>query len=134
MGRRVDTSEVLALARDFDRAPARLNRDLRKVFTVGANKIKKGMRADLRDGLSRSRSYLPELVGKINYDPVAGAGDVEFEVGIDKGGQGDLGNVAAFGTSNNAAVFDHTASLRREIPDLVRYSADAAENALPGTG
>jgi len=125
MGTYIDTSELRALANDLARAPERTKAKARKVMVVGANKVKKGMRRD-----ASGHRYLPELGSHVSYDMLTvGLG---FEVGIDKVGQGRLGNIAAYGTSNNAPVFDHTAAARREVPLIVNHLGDALEESALG--
>lgn len=131
MGAHFDTSEVDRLAADLSQARGRVQRQGAKVMLVGANKIKKKMREDLNDGLSSRRSHLKQLPIKVSYDRLDPLG-LGYEIGIDKGGQGNLGNVAAFGTANNAPVFDHTSALRREVPYIVRHLADEAQDAVFG--
>lgn len=124
MGIHIDTSELNRLALDLAQAPGRLQRKAPRVLLVGANKIKAEMRQD-----ASGHGNLPHLAYKVNYDRL---GTLEYEVGIDKGEQGSLGNVAAYGTSNNAPVFDHTASLRKELPHILRHLGDEAEDAVLG--
>ena len=125
MGIHVDASEVRALARDMAKAPSRMNRSGPRVMKKGAVQIKKGMAADFADN-----NYYPYISSAVNFDDIS---DWEKEIGVDKHGpQGGLGNILAFGTSNNAAVVDHVASLRRETPILVENLADAAEAAVFG--
>lgn len=120
MGVHIDTSEVDRLAVDLSEAPERLHRDVRKILEVGANKIKKGMRRDFT-----GHSHAPYIPAAIGYDQI---GEFAYEIGVDKHGpQGGLGNILAFGTSNNAPVVDHTAALTKETPVIVEKLADAAE-------
>lgn len=124
MGVHFDTSEVDRLAVDLTRADGRLRTRVGGALFVAANKIKKGMRRD-----ASGHRYLPELGRHVSYDK---RGQFEYEIGIDKTGQGRLGNIAAYGTSNNAPVFDHTAALRRETPILVRKLGEAAQDSVLG--
>lgn len=128
-GAHFDTSEIDRLAADLSAAPGRLQRRGAKVMLVAANKIKKNMREDIRQGLSNHRTHLPQLPYKVSYDHLDRLG-LEYEIGIDKGGQGDLGNVAAYGTSNNAPIFDPSSSLRREMPHIIRNLSDDAEQSV----
>lgn len=124
-----DTSEVDRLAVDLSRADGRLRTRTGQVLYVAANKIKKGMREDIREGLSRARSHLPDLPNRVSYDKT---GAFEYEIGIDKQGQGRLGNIAAYGTSNNAPIFDHTSALKREVPVMLHKLGEAAEESVLG--
>lgn len=120
----LDMSEVKELSRDFGKAPARINSATTKAIKTGAFKIKKGMRRD-----ASGHNYLAELAGTVNYDML---GPFEAEIGFDKKGQGRLANIGAFGSINNAAVFDHTRALHAEVPITVQKIAEAGEDALLG--
>lgn len=123
MSRRVefDTSELKALTADLSAGPGRMQRRAVKVFEVAANKIKAGMRED-----ASGHAYLGRLAYAVNYDRT---GLLDYEIGFDKQGQGNLANIVVYGSVNNAPVFDHTNSLRREVPHMVRNLADEAEDA-----
>lgn len=93
-----------------------------KVMAKAASKIRDGMREDFT-----GHNHAPSIPRAIDYT-VRG---LSIEVGVNKSGpQGALGNLLAFGSSKNAAVVDHTAALRRELPALERYLADVAEKSL----
>lgn len=119
-----DTSEVDRLALDLSRAPGRIQRSAAKVMLVAANKIKKGMRRDA-DG----HDYLPHIGYTVNYDKL---GDLSYEIGFDKEGQGNLANVLVYGSVNNAPVWNHTAPLYRELPHITANLGDAAAEAALG--
>lgn len=120
-----DTTELDRLAGDFSAAPGRVQREAPKVFDVGANKIKKGMIAD-----ATGHGHLPQLQRHVSYDRLA---LLRYEIGFDKEGQGNLANIAAFGSVNNAPVMDHRAALRREVPYIMRRLGNVGENAAVGT-
>jgi len=118
----IDASEVDALAVSLGKAGRKATLEAAKVIAKSAGKVAEGMRQDFT-----GHSHAPQIPRAINYD-VRG---LDFEVGVDKSGpQGGLGNLLAFGSSKNAAVVDHTASLRRELPAIEKYLADVAERAL----
>ena len=118
----IDTSEVNVLAVDFGKAGRKVVLEATKVVAKGAGKVADAMRQDFT-----GHRYAPAIPAAVNYD-VRG---LEFEVGVDKRGpQGGLGNILAFGTSNNAPVLDHTASLRRELPAIEKYLGDIGVDAL----
>lgn len=128
MGIEADFSQTRQLARDLDNAGPRAEREIRRVIRVGANVIKKGMRRDFS-----GHAHAPHIPNAISYDPVQTVGEIEYEIGVDKTGpQGGLGNILAYGTSNNAPVVDHTAALHREAPIVEQKIADAGENAPLG--
>ena len=117
-----DTSEVDRLAVSLGSAGRKATVEAMKVVAKGAGKVADGMRQDFTG--HRGAPHIPRAV---NYD-VRG---LEFEVGVDKRGpQGGLGNILAFGTSRNGPVLDHTASLRRELPELEKWLGDVAEKAV----
>lgn len=129
---RFDTSELERLAVDFSEAPGRIQRKAPKVMHKAAFNIKQGMRRDLRTGMyNHARTHIPDMLGQINYDRLDTLG-LAYEIGIDKDGQGKLGNFAAFGSINNAAIFNHTASMRREMPRLLRALGAVAEDSVFG--
>lgn len=119
-----DTSQVDLLAVDLRQAQGRIQRSAPKVFEVGANKIKRSMKR-----VASGHSYLPQLDQHVSYDR---HGDLNYEIGFDKVGQGNLANFAAFGSINNAPVMDHTLPLREEIPSIMKHLADEGEDAVLG--
>ena len=121
-----DTSEVNRLAVDLSQAPGRIQRKAPKVFEVGANKIKKTLRAD-----ASGHDYLKSgFAAKVNYDRF---GPLDYEVGFDDEGQGELANIAVFGSINNAPVvkspLEHA---RLELPSIERHLGDAGEESVLG--
>lgn len=120
----VDASEVNRLAVDLSRAPGRMRTRAEGVMYVAANKIKKGMKHD-----ASGHAHLPHLADHVSYDKI---GQFDYEIGFNKVGQGNLANIAAFGSVNNAPVFDHTAALRRETPHVIQKLAEAAEDEALG--
>ena len=118
----IDASEVDLLAVSLGKAGRKVALDSAKVIAKGAGKVAEGMRKDFS-----GHGHAPAIPRAINYD-VRG---LDFEVGVDKRGpQGGLGNILAFGTSKNAAVVDHTASLRRELPEIEKWLGDVGERAV----
>lgn len=110
------------LVADLGKAGRRATLDAAKVMTKGAVKVRDGMREDFT-----GHRHAPAIPRAVSYSVLG----LSFEVGVDKNGpQGGLGNLLAFGSSKNAAVVDHTAALRREMPAIERYLADVAEDAL----
>jgi hypothetical protein len=121
----IDASEVGLLAVDMSRAPQRLQRQAPDKLGHSARNI----RANMREDFSGHR-YAPHIPNAVNYSRL---GRLEYEIGVDKDGpQGGLGNILAYGTSNNAPVVDHTLSLHREVPSLERRLGEAAEDAVFG--
>lgn len=119
-----DTSQVDRLSIDLSEAPGRMQRKAPKVFEVGANKIKAGMKRD-----ASGHRFLPGLDSAVSYTRFDA---LDYEIGFDKRGQGNLANFAAFGSVNNVRVMDHTAALRHELPFIQRNLGDAGESAVLG--
>lgn len=120
-----DTSELDALARDFAAAPAKVIPALLPVANKAGVSIKGVMRRD-----ASGHSHLPGLSRAVEYDVDSDASSVTVTVGFRKQGQGNLANIAAFGTSNNAPVMDITRGLTAEVPKFMRWAARVAAEAL----
>lgn len=120
-----DTSEVDTLAADLSAAPGRMQRKAPKVFARGALKIKESLRSD-----ASGHGHLPHLEGTVAYTKFS---DLDYEIGFDDVGQGELAAIAVYGSVNNAPVmsspFEHA---RRELPFIERALADAGEEAVLG--
>lgn len=120
-----DSSEVNSLAADLSKAPGRIQRAAPKTLRKGAFDVKQRLRAD-----ATGHGYLPGLAAKANYDEIT---PLSYEIGIDKGGQGSLGNVAVYGTSNNSPIMSHPEThLRLEMPTILRHLGDDGEDAVLG--
>lgn len=120
----IDTHELDELAADLERGPGRVQRGAPRILARSATRVKAGMKAD-----ASGHNYLDELPGTVGKSRIS---ELEYEVGFDKRGQGKLANIIVFGSVNNAPVFSHTASLRRDIPILEREFGDAAEGWVFG--
>lgn len=121
----IDASEVDRHALDLSKAPGRIQRRAPKTLRKGAFDVKQRLR---RDALGHA--YLPGLAAKANYDEF---NPLSYEIGFDKSEQGHLGNVAVYGTSNNAPIMSSPADhLRLEMPTILRYLADDAEESVLG--
>jgi hypothetical protein len=121
----IDTSELDALARNLAAAPARIIPALVPVaHRAGAN-IKRTMRRD-----ATGHRHLTDLPRFVEYDVDQGATSITVDVGFRREGQGNLANVAAFGTSNNAPVMDITRGLVDEVPNFMRWVAKVGSEAL----
>lgn len=120
-----DTSDLTALARDFDAAAAKIVPALVPTAQRAGSAIKRTMR---RDATGHRR--LPGLGAKVEFEVSTGPRSVEVEVGFRKEGQGNLANIAAFGTSTQPPVMDVTRGLVDEAPKFMRWAAIAAVQAL----
>ncbi len=120
-----DTRELDRLARDFTTAPAKVIPAIVPVAHRAGAKIKASMRKD-----AAGHRHLPGLPRFVEYDVDVAPTSVTVEVGFRKEGQGNLANVAAYGTSNNAPVMDVTRGLRDEVPDFMRWVARVGSEIL----
>src|SRR5690349_15635431 len=123
--REIDTSELDALAAEFTAAPARVMAAIVPVAHKAGVNMKRTMRRD-----ASGHSRLPGLASKVDYTVDASANEVSVEVGFRKEGQGNLANVAAFGTANNAPVMDITRPLADEVPNFMRWVAKVGSEVL----
>lgn len=126
----VEVTGLAELSGSFLLAEHDITPETRKVIAKGALNIKNGMAADARVA---SPVHAPHFPSSISYDIDETATTVEAEIGPDKdrlGRQGALGNILAFGTANNAPVWDHAAAMEREAEPTERYLADVAERLL----
>lgn len=87
--------------------------------------MKRTMRKD-----ASGHAHLPRLQNFVEYDVEVTPVSVSVDVGFRKEGQGNLANVAAFGTVNNAPVMDVTRALRDEVPNFMRWVAKVGSEAF----
>ena len=120
-----DTSELDKLAGEFMAAPLKVIPALVPVANKAGVSMKGVMRRD-----ASGHSHLPGLSRAVEYDVTIDATSVTVDVGFRKEGQGNLANIAAFGTSNNAPVMDITRGLAAEVPKFVRWVAQVGAEAI----
>lgn len=125
MPKAFDTSELDALAREFMAAPARIIPALVPTANRAGNNIKRTMKKD-----ASGHGHLPGLSTMVEYDVDVNPTSISVEVGFRKEGQGNLANVAAFGTTNNAPVMDITRGLVEEVPKFMRWVAQVGAEAM----
>lgn len=121
----MDASEVHALAAHLSAAPAKVIASIVPVAHRAGVAIKRTMKAD-----ASGHKGLGGLPGRVSCDVDASATSVAVVVGFDKRGQGNLANIAAFGSVNNAPVMDITRGLSAEIPKFVEWVAKVGGEAL----
>ena len=121
----MEASEVHALAASFRAAPPRVMSAIVPVAHRAGLAIKRTMKAD-----AGGHGHLPGLAARVGYDLTSSATEVSVAVGFDKVGQGNLANIAAFGSVNNAPVMDITRGLTDEVPKFVQYLAKVGGEAL----
>lgn len=126
----VRTEGLDDLRNDLRTAPTRVHRNVVKAATVNAHRIR-----DTARQIISGHAHLPHYPSSITYDVTdrgVGGGALE-EIGPDKGrSQGPLGNIAEYGTSNNAPIPHLSPALDAQLPDLERGLAKAAADALEG--
>ena len=120
-----DTRELLQLADSFDNASLRLTSALRPTMERAGVGIKKRM-VSAASGHRR----LAGLPRTVEYDIDQRLTSISVEVGFRKEGQGNLANIAAFGTSDTPPIMDITAPLVAEVPLFMRFAAKAAAGVL----
>ena len=79
---------------------------------------------------SSGHSHLPGLSRTVEYDVDVAPTSVTVEAGFRKQGQGNLANIAAFGSVNNAPVMDITRALDEEVPRFMRWVVKVGSEAL----
>lgn len=124
-GSLIDTSEVYALAASLQAAPARVMVAIVPIASRAGLAIKRTMKAD-----ASGHRHLPGLSAHVEYDLDTSPTEVKVEVGFRKRGQGNLANIAAFGSINNAPVMDITRPLADEVPKFMRWVAQVGGEAL----
>ena len=121
----IDAHELQDLAASLMAAAAVITPALVPVANKAGVNIKKRMKAD-----ASGHRHLPGLARTVNYDVETGADYIEVEVGFEKKGQGNLANIAAFGTSRNGPVMDITLGLKAEVPSFTKYALKVAAEAI----
>ena len=120
-----DHSELDALARDLMAAPLKVIPALVPVANKAGVNMKRVMKSD-----ASGHRHLPGLASKVNYEVEVDAASLTVEVGFVDEGQGELANIAAFGTSKSAPVMDITRGLTEEVPNFMRWCAKVGGEAL----
>ena len=124
-----DVSQLRSFARDLERAPVKVVREVPKVVKRGANNIKRTMQADFRE--SRSFGHIARTV---SYDVTVDAGGVEAEVGPDKsrGGGASLAHIADWGGARGGGgtVEDPLGALAIEVPEFENALGKLLEDVL----
>lgn len=125
MGLHWDTSEANRLAVDLSKAPGRAQRKAPAVFARGAFEIKNRIKR-----AAKGHGHLPQIEAHVSYDEL---GPLTYEIGFNKVGQGNLANIAVFGSVNNAPVMESPVMIARyELPEIERHLGDVGEEAVLG--
>jgi len=118
----LDTSQVDALVVDLGKAGRKATLAAAAVIGRGALNIKAGMAADIAGS-----PHFKRVAASISYDVRGLSAEIGPEVGR---GAGSLAFIAAYGTSRTPATWDHTAALRRELPNIEKFLGQAGIEAL----
>lgn len=118
-----DSHEVDQFSANLRGAPDRVQRKAPKVFEVGINKARKTLKR-----MASGHDFLPGLASHVGYDK---HGPLDYELGFSKVGQGDLANIAVYGSVNNAPVMGTPAdALRLEIPSIMSNLVDVGADEI----
>lgn len=110
----IRVSGLAELVVDLDKATSRMLPEVAAVLGRAGLNIK-------RDTQRRwaGMRHLPDLPGLVSYDVAHGFGKVYVEVGPQHIGQGELANIAEFGSVNNGPRPGLSPSLDEEEPKTV---------------
>lgn len=123
----IDSADLRKLEIDLAGAPIRSQLRLKKNIKRGGALVADGMRED-----AAGHRYLRHLPTAVSWETKEGGYAAEIGLGPKKGTQGALAHIIAYGSVNNAPVYDHTSALRRSTPFLERLFADGAEESVLG--
>lgn len=126
-----DSSELGALANDFEKVPARMVPKLRGVVSKSSLNTKNIMRKDAR-GSKHFKQIAPTIDYDLKVHTFAGDGVIEGEVGPSGGGAASLAGIAYFGTSRpgGGTLRDPTEAMLEEAPNFYDWAFKATEDLL----
>lgn len=124
-----DFSELMQLAVDLDEVGPAVSPFARKAIQVTSMNIKKQAQAS-----AGKRRQIGHAASAIHYETKESSSGVDAEIGYDKGGAGDLGNIVEFGSSQFTPSHDLGNALLNNEEDFVRGMARAAHDALKRGG
>lgn len=120
-----DFSSLSELAADLGEVARSARPNVRKATQVTAQKVRDSWREKLAGSAT-----LPGLPAALSYDIETSVSGVEAEIGFDKEGQGNLGNVSEYGTPNVAPRGFGLASLEENQADFVKGILMAVDESL----
>lgn len=129
-GMSIDTTEIVALARDIAGAAGRVTGEHRKVVSKGALNVKNVMRKDM----AASRHF-KGITRSIGYDMSGDNSFSEAQIGpsSEPGSPGNLANIAYFGGSRGGGtVRDPRGALEDEAPAFFKALEDLAVKSVLG--
>ena len=123
----VDTSEVDQFVATLNGVGARLPAVVGPTFKRAAQNIKEATQADMS---ASGDPGFRAIAGKVSYDEPSGGGtSMQTEIGIDKGGAGNLGNIAVFGTYKGGGTRQHPSEhAEKEMPNFEAWLLKAVED------
>lgn len=124
-----DFSELMALATDLENAPAAASPFIRKAVQVTAHKVKK----DAQNTVS-TRKQIGHAAAAIHYETQESGSGVDAEIGYDKGGVGNLGNIVEFGSPRFSPSHDLGNALLNNEADFEDGIAKAVSDGMREVG
>lgn len=123
----IDDDELRNLEVDTSEAPKRIQWAANKTLRRAGEILDEGMRQD-----ASGHRFLPSLADAVSHEM---RGEWEVEAGLSPQGkrnQGSIAHIMAYGSVNNAPVYDHTAVLRRSRPVIEKMFGDDVEESTLG--
>lgn len=121
---RIEGEQLDMLYADLRGAPLRAQFGATTTLRRSARLVNVEMRDD-----AKGHRYLPHLPNAVTDEM---RGPYEAEIGLGPPGQGSLAHIIAYGSVNNAPVYDYTAGLRRAEPVIEEMFAGMTEDAVLG--
>lgn len=130
----LESDDARQLVVDLSKAPGRIQRNASKGIRKSARLVEKQMRVDATGHQGNwfgkpGTAYNTPLEKHVSSEMT---GLLSAEIGIENKGAGKLAHIIVFGSVNNAPVYDHTAALRRSVPEIEQIMGAAAESAVFG--
>lgn len=124
----IDGRELEQLVADLSKAPGRVQRGAPKTLRRSAALVDVAMKEDASGHrhLSKGAQNLAKHVSHEMLDPFTA------EIGIEYKGIGKIAHIIAFGSVNNAPVYDKDAGLRRSEPQILEWFAQMGEDSVLG--
>lgn len=125
----IDSRDLRKLELDLNAAPLRLKFQGRKVMERWAEATEREMSEDARGARRSDPTTIPHLPKSSSHTVV---NDLTAEVGLGprRGTQGSLAHIIAYGSVNNAPVYDYFAGPRRAQRRFTTSWLDAMEDSI----
>lgn len=122
MATSIDTHELDIATARLRSAGERLRDEADDELGAGARRIQAGMKVD-----AAGHRYLPKFPRHVGRSRIS---KLNWEVGFNRVGQGNLADIIVGGSINNAPVYPWLGPFEREIPVLEQRLADRAEKLV----